>query len=189
MEKKEKLEEVKEHIDKCITSGVTLESLQEVQDAFKIAMTDVPTTITINQFEKLKKHINDKFNVFDANGDVDLERCQRNIGYSIGNWYSNYNVLLLRERQKLSEIASDLALARAEALHDIKMTKIKYDLDARGMHIMTEGHQLTRAKQMEYDKQKAYVEYLDATVKQIGFYGNNIDRILKCIEVEHKYGE
>jgi len=189
MDKKEKLEEVKEYIDKCISGDMSLESLQDVQDSFKIAMTDVPTTITLNQFNKLKKHIDDKFNVFDADGEIDLDKCQRNVGYSIGNWYSNYNVLFLREKQKLAEIASDLALARAEALHDIKMSKIKYDLDSRGMNIMIEGHQLTRAKQMEYDKQKAYVEYLEATVKQVGFYANSVDKILKRVEIKGKYGE
>lgn len=189
MDKKEKLEEVKEYIDKSITAGMSLESLQDVQDSFKIAMTDVPTTITLNQFNKLKKHIDDKFNVMGDDGEVDLDKCQRNVAYSIGNWYSNYNVLLLRERHKLSEIDGDLKLARAEALHDIKMSKIKYDLDARGMNIMIEGHQLTRAKQLEYNKQKDYVDYLEGTVKQISYYANSIDKILKCVEIKHKYGE
>ena len=67
--------------------------------------------------------------------------------------------------------------------------KIKYDLDAKGQQIMVDAHELTRAKQMEYDKQNAYVEYLKNAVNQIGFYSNGVDKILKRAEIKGKYGE
>jgi len=97
--------------------------------------------------------------------------------------------LLLRERQKLAEIDSELKLAKATALNDIKMSKIKYDLDAKGQQIMIDGHELTRSKQMEYDKQQAYVDYLKNAVSQIGFYANGVDKILRRAEIKGRYGE
>ena len=64
----------------------------------------VPRIISKENLEKLKKHINDRFNVFDANGKLDLDRCQLNIGYSIGQYFTTYNGLLLKERHKLADI-------------------------------------------------------------------------------------
>lgn len=182
MEKKEKLEELKEHIDKCIEDGITEDSLCELQDATKACMSDVPTTLTLGQFKKLKDHINNRFNAFDEKGNIDYEKLQRNVAYSISSWQTNYNGLLLRERQKLAEISSELKLAKANAYNDIKMSKIKYDLDAKGLSIMVDGHEYTRTKQLEYDKQQAYVDYLDNAVKQIGFYSNGVDKILRLQE-------
>lgn len=189
MDKKEKLEELKEHVDQCIKDGTTDEAMQELKDAADACMSNVPTTITLKQFTKLKNHINKRFDAFDDKGEVDLDKCQRNVAHSIGNWYTNYNGLLLKERQKLAEIESGLKLAKAKAYDDIKMSKIKYDLDARGLNIMVEGHELTRIKQIEYDKQNAYVEYLNNAVKQIGFYANGVDKILKRADIKGKYGE
>jgi hypothetical protein len=189
MDKKEKLNELKEHIDECIENGTTIEAMQELKDAANTCLSDVPTTITLNQFKKLQKHINDRFNAFDSNNELDLDKCQRNVAYSIGNWYTNYNGLLLRERQKLAEIEGELKLARAKAYDNIKMSKIKYDLDARGMNIMVDGHEITRQKQVEYDKQAAYVEYLKNAVAQIGYYANGVDKIFRRVELKGRYGE
>ena len=182
MDKKEKLEELKEHINACIEKGITDDSLSELQDAANACMSDVPTTLTLGQFKKLQNHINKRFNAFDEKGNIDYEKLQRHVAYSISSWQTNYNALLMREKQKLAEISSALKLAKAQAYDDIKMSKIKYDLDARGLNIMVEGHELMRAKQLEYDKQQAYVDYLDYAVRQIGFYSNGVDKILRLHE-------
>lgn len=182
MSKKDRLEELKGHIDKCIGDGATDDSLGELRDATATCLSDVPTTITLGQFKKLQDHINNRFNAFDETGNINYEKLQRNVAYAISSWYTNYNGLLLKEKQKLAEISSELKLAKATAYHDIKMTKAKYDIDARGLGIMVDGHEITRAKQLEFDKQQAYVDYLDNAVKQIGFYSNGVDKILRLQE-------
>lgn len=136
-----------------------------------------PVTITKEKLEKLKRHIDERFDIFDGDGCVDIERCQLNVGYSIGTYYSTYNGLLLKEKQKLAEVTDSLTLARAKAYDDIKMGKFKYDLDSKGMTLMIEGHELVREKQKDHDKQSAYVKFLENVINQISFYKNGIQTI------------
>jgi hypothetical protein len=152
-------------------------------------MSNSPSTITIEQLTKLKNHINERFNIFDNEGHIDLDRCQLNVGYALGQYYTNYNGLLLKERQKLADIEGELSLLKVQAYDDIKMTKIKYDVDAKGMALLLEGHDLVRPKQVECDKQKAYVQFLENTLRQIGNYANGVKTILQRTEMKARYGE
>jgi len=151
--------------------------------------TEIPGTITKEQMQKIKDHINNRFNVFDKHGNVDLDKCQLNVGYAISNYYTNYNGILLKEKQKLAEIEEQLKLVKAKAYDEIKTSKIKYDLDSKGFTIMLEGHESVRAKKLEYDKQSAYVDFWDNTVKQISFYANSVKVIMQRAEVKGRYGE
>jgi hypothetical protein len=186
---KKKLEEIKESVDSCIEGGITDESLTELKDNININMSSIPTTITVGQLEKLKNHINNRFNAFDANGELDLDQAQRNIAYSIGNWFNNYNGLLLKERQKLAEIEGELLQSKALAYDDIKMSKIKYDLDSAGTRVMLDGHKFVVPKNIERDKQKAYVHFLESAVKQIGYYANGVKIMLQREELKARYGQ
>jgi len=140
------------------------------------------------QLEKVRKHIEDKFNIIDARGNIDLDKCQLAVGYAL-NTYTNYNGVLLKEKHLLAEIEEQLKLARSGAYNDIKMRKIKYDLDSKGMNITLEGHVLVKAKKLEYDKQAAYVEFWENTVKQVSFYANSIKVIMQRAEIKGRYGE
>jgi len=164
-------------------------SLPELKDNIKISLSDVPTTITVEQLQKLKDHINNRFNGFDANGNLDLDKCQRNIAYSISNWFNNYNGLLLKERQKLGEIEGELALAKAQAYDNIKMSDIKYDVDTKGMGLILEGHKLVLPKKIERDKQKAYTQFLENAVKQIGYYANGVKIMIMREDQKHRYAQ
>ena len=140
---------------------------------------NTPVNIKKSQLKALREHINERFNIFGPDGKIDIEKCQMNVGYAIGSYYTTYNGLLMREKHKLAEVVSALNLAKAKAYDDIKMEKIKYDLDSRGMGLMVEGHELVREKKVDFDKQTAYVEFLENTVKQIGYYTNGIKTIFE----------
>ena len=148
----------------------------------------MPVDITKEKIKKLTDHINNNFNVADGSGSLMLDKCQRNVAYSIGHVYTNYNGLLLQEKHKLAEIKEQLSLLKAKAYNEIKMNKA-YDIDARGMTLLLEGHEEVRRKQLEYDKQDDYVKFLDYTVKQIGYYANGVNVMLRREEIRYKYGE
>lgn len=151
-------------------------------------MESTPVEITNKKIEKLRDHINNNFNAFDENGNLILDKCQRNVAYSIGHVYTNYNGLLLQEKHKLAEIKEQLSLLKAKAYTEVK-TQAKFDVDAKGMTLLIDGHQEVRLKQMEYDKQSDYVDFLDNTVKQIGYYANGVNVMLRREEIRIKSGE
>jgi len=153
-----------------------------------MASDEIPISITSEHIIKLKNHINNTFNAFNADGEVDLDKCQRNVAYSSGNIYTNYNGLQFQEQIKLNQIAEDLAKIKAIAYDDIKRTKLAYDIDSKGTNVILEGHEGVRAKQREYDDQNAYVEFLKRTVSQLQYYANSVNVILKREEVRAKYG-
>jgi hypothetical protein len=149
----------------------------------------IPTTIDKVQLEKLRSHIDERFNAFDKNGKLDLDRCQLNIAYSIGKYYTTYNGLLFSEKHKLAEIECSLASIKAETYHNIKMSGAKYDVSSKGMDLLLDGSEAVRKKQEECDKQKAYISFLENTVKQISFYANGVKIMLQREELKARYGE
>ena len=89
---------------------------------------ELPVNITANKIKLLRDHINANFNAFDDKDNLDLDKCQRNVAYSAGNIYTNYNGLLMQEEQKLAAIKEDLSTIKAIA-YDEK-TGIVYVGDA-----------------------------------------------------------
>ena len=76
MDDKERLEELKEHIDECIEQGMPDKAMQDLKDNAMACLSGVPTTITLNQFKKLKHHIKKRFTVLiNEDGDIDLDQC------------------------------------------------------------------------------------------------------------------
>lgn len=149
---------------------------------------ELPVNITADRIKKLRDHINANFNAFNDAGDLDLDKCQRNVAYSAGNIYTNYNGLLMQEEQKLATIKEDLAKIKAIAYDEIKRSVLAYDVDVKGTAIMLEGHSKVSQKQKEYDDQKAYVEFLDRTVKQLSFYANAVRVMIEREHLRERYG-
>lgn len=145
-----------------------------------------PITITNEKLQKIKDHVDKKFNVFDEQGNIDLDKCQRSVGYAL-NIYANYNGILLKERHKLADINNELKLVNATTLHELKMSRNKYDLNAKESNTMLEGAENIRKKQLEYDKQHAYVEFWDNIVKQVGYYNKAVEVILRAAEIKARY--
>ena len=149
---------------------------------------ELPVNITANKIKLLRDHINANFNAFDDKDNLDLDKCQRNVAYSAGNIYTNYNGLLMQEEQKLAAIKEDLSTIKAIAYDEIKRSVLAYDVDAKGTIIMLEGHAKVSQKQKEYDNQKAYVEFLDRTVKQLSFYANAVRVMIEREQLRERYG-
>lgn len=149
---------------------------------------EIPVNITANHIKSLKEHIESNFNAFDAKGELDLDKCQRNVAYSAGNVYVNYNGLLMQEEQKLAVINSDLAKVKSTAYDEIKRSVLVYDIDVKGTAIMLEGHDKVRAKQREYDEQSAYVNFLKRTVNQLSFYANAVKVMIDREQLKIRYG-
>ena len=149
---------------------------------------ELPVNITTERIKRLRDHINANFNAFDDSDNLDLDKCQRNVAYSAGNVYTNYNGLLMQEEQKLAAIKSDLATIKAIAYDEIKRSVLAYDVDSKGTLIMLEGHSTVSQKQKEYDNQKAYVDFLDRTVKQVSFYANAVKVMIEREHLRERYG-
>lgn len=151
-------------------------------------MQNIPIDITNERIAKLRDHINSNFDAVNADGSLNLDKAQRNVAYSIGNIYTNYNGLLMQEKHKLIDIETDLKTIKAITYDEIKRTQLAYDVDSKGVLVILEGHEKVRRKQSEYDKQQVYVEFLENTLKQIGYYANGVRVMLQKEEIKLKYG-
>lgn len=148
---------------------------------------NAPVKITTQKIAALRDHINNAFNAFDDQGELDLDKCQRNVAYSIGNTYTNYNGLLLQEKIKLAEINDKLKELRAIAYDKVKRFT-DYPVDASNIKTLVDGSADVRKKQLEYDKQLSYVEFIEFTLKQLGYYSNGVKTLLQAEEIRNKYG-
>lgn len=148
-----------------------------------------PVNLTSEKMQKLVEHINANFNNHDENGEIDLDRCQNNVAYNIGHIYNNYNGLLMQERMKLADIKADLSIIRENAQHELKMKRVAYDLDTNGMKIKLEGTESVAMKQREYDKQEAYVKFLEGLMRQISAYAAGVKTILFREEIRYRYNQ
>lgn len=149
---------------------------------------ELPVEITANKIKKLRDHINANFNAFNEKGELDLDKCQRNVAYSAGNIYTNYNGLLMQEEQKLAEIKEDLVKIKSNAYDEIKRSVLAYDVDVKGTAIMLEGHDKVRQKQREYDEQSTYVDFLKRTVSQLSYYANAVRVMIEREQLRERYG-
>ena len=145
--------------------------------------------LTSEKMQKLVEHINANFNNHNEDGELDLDKCQNNVAYNIGHIYNNYNGLLMQERMKFAEIKADLAIVRDKAYHDIKMKKAAYDIDSAGMKIKIDGTESVAIKQREYDKQEAYVKFLEGLMRQISTYAAGVKTILYREEIKFRYNQ
>lgn len=149
---------------------------------------NAPIKITNEKIKALRDHINNAFNAFGDDGELDLDKCQRNVAYSIGNTFTNYNGLLLQERHRLSEIESDLKELKAIAYDKVKRFT-DYVVDASNVKTLVEGSKDVRQKQLEFDKQSSYVLFLESTLKQIGYYANGVKVLIQREELRARFGE
>jgi hypothetical protein len=148
-----------------------------------------PVHLTSDKMQLLVDHINMNFNNHDEDGNLDLDRCQNNVAYNIGHIYSNYNGLLMQERMKLADIKADLAIVRESAYHDIKMTRAQYDIDSTGMKLKIDGSPTVAPKQREFEKQEAYVKFLETLMRQISTYAAGVKTILYREEIKYRYNQ
>jgi hypothetical protein len=148
----------------------------------------LPREITEQQLKKLIEHLNSTFECIGKNDEVDWDKVIRQMATSVGHWYINYQGILMSERMKLSELEDILRLKRAHAFHELKTSKIKYDVDVKNMQILIEGSEMYRSSKLDYDKQKAYIMFLEASVDHIKYYSNNIKNMLAVREFKERYG-
>lgn len=151
-----------------------------------MAIPQPPISIDQPKIIKLRDWINQYLNCEDANGVLDLEKAQRNINYSAGDFYTNLNGLYMQEEFKFHEIESDLAKIKA-----IQYDKIKrftdYVVESANIKILLDGNEEVRTKQLELDKVGAYLDFLDRTLKQFSFYSNKVDVMIKAREAYNRF--
>lgn len=140
--------------------------------------------ITNERIINLRDYINTTFNAFDSEGNLDLDKMQRNVAYSIGNIYTDFSGLLMQERFKLAEVEDALKAVKATALLEIKKNQ-QFQLNYKEIDIVLAAHHDVREKQLEFDKQSAYVDFLDRAVKQIGYYANGVRTIFQREEIKN----
>jgi hypothetical protein len=154
---------------------------------FIMAVPRPPINIESNKIKELRDWINQYLNAEDTNGELDLNRAQRNINYCAGDFYTNLNGIYMQEEFKLRQLESDLSKIKA-----IQYDKIKrftdYVVESAGIKILLDGNEEVRKKQLELDKQEAYLDFLDRSLKQFSFYSNKVEIMLKAREAQERYG-
>jgi len=147
----------------------------------------IPINIQNSHIKKLKDYLDTFFNHEDSDGNLDLDRMQRNVAYNAGNMYTNISGILFQEELKLAQIEADLKQIKAKKYDEIKRITA-YTIEATGIKLLLDGSEDVRKKQLEYDRQYAYVQFLLRAMQQLTYYGNKIDTVLKREEIRFKYG-
>lgn len=147
----------------------------------------VPVEITNQKIAKLRDWMNQYLEAEMPDGSIDLDKAQRNINYSAGNFYTNLNGLYLQEDLKRAQIESDLNHLKALKYDEVKRFT-DYPIEKDGVSILIAGSENVRKKQLEYDKQVAYLAFLERALKQFGFYSNKVDVMIRAKEFDFKYG-
>lgn len=149
---------------------------------------EIPMEIKNEKFKKLVDHVKFTFDAFDDTGEIDYNKLTRNMSYYMGHIYTNYSLLLMQEEYKLAEYEQELRRIRAITLNDLKMSKIKYDVDAKGLYYLMEGNEEYGKISLKVNKQKAMIEFMKRLVTQIGYYGNNCKILIEKKKHEMQFG-
>jgi len=146
-----------------------------------------PISIESQKIQKLRDWVNQFLHIETVDGELDIDKAMSNINYSAGNFYTNLNGIYMQEEFKLHQIENDLAKVKALKYDEIKRFT-DYQVESAGVKIILDGSTEVREKQLEYSKQKAYLEFLDRTLKQFSFYAGKVDVMIKARETKEKYG-
>lgn len=149
---------------------------------------DIPCDLKDGQFKRFVEELKETFDAFDADGEINYNKLVKNLAYYMGHIYTNINVKVACEEAKCIEMTSELNKLRAVTLNELKMTKLKYDIDAKGLTILIEGNPEYSAMQMRVNKQKAFIDFLKRTLDQVGYYGNNSRIIIDKAKHEQQFG-
>lgn len=152
-----------------------------------MAVPNPPISIESKKIQQLRDWVNQYLHVETVDGELDIDKAMTNINYCAGNFYTNLNGIYMQEEFKLHQIESDLDKIKAIKYDEIKRFT-DYQVESAGVKILLDGSKEVREKQLEYNKQKAYLEFLDRTLKQFSFYANKIEVMIKARETKEKYG-
>lgn len=112
------------------------------------------------------------FNVYTANGDLDLDKSQKNVAYATGFAFTEINCLILEENIKLAKIKEELVDIKSIAYDELKRSVMLFDIKATDN--MLKEHKKVKPKQFEYDDQKAYINNLKQLLSKLGNYSAHI---------------
>ena len=143
---------------------------------------DLPKEITPEQMQKLIESLSETLNVFNKKTDeIEWERIIRNIGSCLTHHHVNFLGILMKEKMKLAECADYLAKAEASSLVEAKKTRA-FEVDAKGMMVLTKGAEMFRVAKQIYDKQKAYVEFIEGCCDHIKYYPNGVNAMVNTLK-------
>lgn len=146
-----------------------------------------PIEINNVKIQRLKNWVDGFLKIEDDDGVLDIDRAMRNINHSASTFYSNLNGIMMQESFKLSEIEADLNRIKAHQYDKVKRFT-DYQVDSNGIRILVDGNEDVIKKQVEYDKQKQYISYLDRTMKQFDYFAKKVEVMLKAREWKDRYG-
>ena len=147
--------------------------------------------ITDADIQKLQNYCKRTFNVFLPNSQrIDLTKAQTMMAYNAGDIYTDFNALLLQERQVLADLKGDYQSSKATAFDMIKRDRKRgYDLSSNDIKIFIDGHPLVTDALKKVNKQTAFVHYLENMVNQISYYSNAMGKILEAEKLKRTYNQ
>lgn len=152
--------------------------------------TPAKAKITDADLTKLDEYCKRTFNVFDANGRINLEKAQVMMAYNAGDIYVEFNTLLFQERQVMADLKGDAETAKATAFDLIKRDRQRgYDLSSTDIKIFIDAHPLVNDATKKLNKQTAFVNYIDNMVRQIAYYSNAMGKVIEAEKVKRMYNQ
>jgi hypothetical protein len=146
--------------------------------------------ITDADILKLEAYCKRTYNVFDVHGNIDFEKAKNMIAYNAGDVYVEFNSLLLQERHVMADISADVNTSKANAFDSIKRDRSRgYDLTATDMKLFIEGHPLVVEQCKRLNKQKAFVNFLQNMLDQLGYYTNTVKTLIEAEKVKRMYNQ
>jgi len=125
--------------------------------------------------------------VFDENGDIDFEKCQRNLAYHMGHYHTSINGLVLQTELQIAEKQEKYSAAYVASVEDLKRNK-KFDVDSATFKFMITGDETVRTLQKEIDKLNAYIKFLKECLNKINRYSFDANSLIKLQELNERLG-
>jgi hypothetical protein len=146
-----------------------------------------PIEITNEKIIKLKEWLNDKLDVFDDNGEIDIDKVQRNTAFHMGHFFININGLLMQAKMQMANLQNEYAEAYANEIENQKRNK-KFDLDSTQFKFYLIGQESIRKIQLSIDKNSAYIDFLKECLNKVNRYANDAKLILQAEELKQRLG-
>jgi hypothetical protein len=143
--------------------------------------------VTQDLIDRLGLAMDAMFSPVGKDGKPDIKKVEDNLMYNMGENYSFLNALLMKETQVLNQIESDMNTVRAQAILDTKKT-LRFELSKDGFDSMVNAVPAYNEKKLEYNNQKAFVDYLERSLKRMSYFSNTVKVFNETFAIDREYG-
>ncbi len=140
--------------------------------------------ISPEKMQELKNHLMEMFQLNKKVGEevlneFDYEKCFNVTSMTIGRFYTEINGLLWKEKLVLSEMESQQAINKKNALQGIKMeTKFRLE-NSKEIETWIYADASVNAQEVQIKKVRATIEFLENCLQQAGYFSSNVKNLLE----------